>query len=222
MRLLVYGDSNSWGTPPDGSGLRMARPWPVVMAEALGVELVTDALPGRTTVYDDPGMARAEPEGRAWNGLAHLEASMMAASPVDLVLIMLGTNDFKARFAPEPAKIAANIMTLAGRAATVPAGPGGWEDQVPPAVVLICPVPLGERADDPGWVRHAEWLGGRAASGALFAALAPLASAQGVPLFAAGDVVEPSAQDPVHLEPPVHERLGRAVAEWLGAEGLVS
>lgn len=215
MRVFVYGDSNSWGTPPDGTGLRMARPWPVVMAEALGAELLQDPLPGRTTVHDDPVMARVAPEGAAWNGSAHLEAALMAASPVDVVLILLGTNDFKARFRPSAEKIAGNILALAGLAARVPAGPGGWNDEVPPKVGVLCPPPLGLLADDPAWERHEEWAGGREVSFWLHTKLGPMAAAQGVPVFEVADVAEASARDPIHLEAESHEALGRAVAAWV-------
>ena len=54
MRILVYGDSNSWGYLDDGSGQRYQNRWPVVMAGELAargmpVELVEECLPGRTT-----------------------------------------------------------------------------------------------------------------------------------------------------------------------------
>ena len=58
MRILVYGDSNSWGYLDDGSGQRYENRWPVVMAgelvaRGMPVELVEECLPGRTTSADD-------------------------------------------------------------------------------------------------------------------------------------------------------------------------
>ncbi|MEE3025708.1 MAG: arylesterase, partial [Pseudomonadota bacterium] len=76
MRILVYGDSNSWGYLDDGSGLRFADRWPVSMARRLtaagqDVELIEECLPGRTTNVDDPQ------EGAWCNGLTPLEAILL-------------------------------------------------------------------------------------------------------------------------------------------------
>ena len=215
MRVLVYGDSNSWGYPTDDSGVAYARPWPQVMAEALDVELIQAALPGRTTCHDDPGMEGAEPSGATWNGLRHLEATLFSASPVDWLLIMLGTNDMKARFQPTAGRIADGIMQLADLAGKIPAGPGGWDDEAPPAIGLIVPPPLPEFADDPGWDREAEWTGGRAASLALFSEVRDRAARSGLPVFDAGQVASGSQNDPIHFDATTHEALGRAVAAWL-------
>ena len=97
MRILVYGDSNSWGYLDDGSGQRFADRWPVSMAQALTaagqhVELVEECLPGRTTNVDDPQ------EGAWCNGLTPFEAILLSQQPLDRILIMLGTNDLKHRF----------------------------------------------------------------------------------------------------------------------------
>ena len=213
MRVLVYGDSNSWGYLADGLGHRLEARWPVVMAEVTGWTVIEDCLPGRTTVHDDPEMAEAEPAGAAWNGLAHLEAAMLSASPLDLVVIMLGTNDLKARFEPSVEKIANNIMALADRAGRVLAGPGSWHDETSPRVAVVSPAPLGALADDPDWDRGPEWAGARAISLKLFARLQNLAN--GVPVFDAGSIAQGSDRDPVHFEADQHGKLGRGIGAWL-------
>ncbi len=214
MRIFVYGDSNSWGYLADGSGQRYARRWPVVMAGALGADLVEDCLPGRTTAHDDDDMGGTDPSGGLWNGLSHLEASLLAASPLDLVLIMLGTNDMKTRFSPSAAKIADKIVALAALAAGVPAGPGGWDDQTPAKVGVICPPPLGPLADDRNWDRVDEWVGGREASLGLMSALSSRKGEAGFAVFDARHAAEGSTRDPIHFEADQHDRLGRAVAKW--------
>ncbi|MFV2038097.1 MAG: GDSL-type esterase/lipase family protein, partial [Paracoccaceae bacterium] len=158
---MVYGDSNSWGFPSDGSGLRYdeATRWPTVMAAALGAVLVEEALPGRTTVHDDP-----ELHGAVMNGLTHLPVALHSHGPLDLLLIKLGTNDFKARFAPDADRIAANIARLVVCARQIGGGPGPWDGGVAPRIAVVVPPPLPAQVDTPRFERRAEWRGGRAAS----------------------------------------------------------
>ena len=111
--ICIYGDSNSWGYLDDGQGRRYAQRWPVVMKEELNtssqrmIELTEECLPGRTTAYPDPQ------EGPEYNGLPYLKPALLSHAPVDLVLIMLGTNDGKARFDASAEQIADNLITLA-------------------------------------------------------------------------------------------------------------
>lgn len=208
MRLLVYGDSNSWGVGADGSGLRIADRWPVVMGRALGVEVIEDCLPGRTTAHDDPEMG-----GAAFNGMAHFQAVLLAHAPLDGVLIMLGTNDFKTRFSPDAEKIARNLSALADCARASAAGPGPWREGTPPWVGVILPPPLPAMVDDPEWERSPEWQGGRAASVGLAAAAGRVL--HDLPVFDAGEVVGGSPRDPIHFEPDDHPPFGRAIAAWV-------
>ena len=93
MNIFVYGDSNSWGYLDDGTGLRYERRWPEVMKQYLTeADFVSqDCLPGRTVANDDPE------NGSHLNGRENLLASILAHSPIDHVLLMLGTNSFKYR-----------------------------------------------------------------------------------------------------------------------------
>jgi len=211
MRLLVYGDSNSWGYGADGAGLRIAERWPVVMAREAGVDLIEDCLPGRTTVHDDPEMG-----GAAFNGLAHFQAVLLAHAPLVAVVIMLGTNDYKTRFAPDADKVAQNIRKLVDCARASAAGPGPWAEGATPWVGVVLPPPLPEMVNDPAWDRCGEWRGGRATSLALSeAARRHLGD---VPVFDAGTVVSGSLRDPIHFEPDVHRPLGVAISDWIAPQ----
>lgn len=208
MRLLVYGDSNSWGYGADGSGSRVAERWPVVMARELCVDLIEDCLPGRTTAHDDPEMG-----GAAFNGMAHFKTALLAQAPLDGVLIMLGTNDLKARFSPDADQITRNLGALAGLARASASGPGPWGDGAVPWVGVILPPPLPAMVDDPAWERSAEWRGGRAASLGLAAAATRVL--HDVPVLDAARLVSGSSRDPIHFEPDDHPLFGRAVAKWV-------
>ena len=131
--LLVFGDSNSHGTPPivtPGEYYRFdaAIRWPRVLARALGDDwcVVEEGLPGRTTQFDDPVM------GAHMNGQTGLRIALESHGPLDLLVIMLGTNDAKTRFNPTPERIVAGLAGLglgsiqsvarAGMARRIPAG----------------------------------------------------------------------------------------------------
>lgn len=95
---LCYGDSNTWGHPPDGR-VRMeydAR-WPGVMQKELGdaYHVYENALNGRTTVFQDP-----IEEGLC--GRDGFESTLMIYSPLDVIILALGVNDTKARFSQNP------------------------------------------------------------------------------------------------------------------------
>jgi len=219
MRIMVYGDSNSWGTPPDGSRVRMAWSvrWPGVMSALLGCTLREDSLPGRTTVFDDPEML-----GPAMNGLTHLPVALKTQNPMDLAIIMLGTNDLKARFAPTPEKIAGNIGRLIDTVRETGGGPGPWDSSDPPEIAVIAPGPLGARADDPNWERHEEWKGGRAVSLELASAIADMGKGRDVPVLDAGAHVMKSAIDPIHYDETSHGVLAHAVVDWLAKEFTIT
>lgn len=87
--ILAFGDSLTWGAIP-GSDQRhaFADRWPNVLEQELGasVRVIENGVNGRTTVRDDP----VSPDR---NGARHLPGLLDAHSPVDVVIMMLGTND---------------------------------------------------------------------------------------------------------------------------------
>ena len=216
MRLMVYGDSNSWGFLDDGLAHRYARRWPVVMADAMraagtAVELVEECLPGRATNLDDPFM------GPEMNGATPLAAVLKSHTPLDRVLIMLGTNDLKVRFDRSAEEIVGGLMEL-GRIAREDAI---WEEgsalgALPlPRLGFIAPPALGTRADDPDWDRASEWDGARAKSMAVPALLEAACRERGYDFFDAGTAVESSALDPIHWDEVNQVKMGEAVASWV-------
>lgn len=211
MRILVYGDSNSWGYLDDGSGIRHPERWPVVMARHLrqaGTEaaLVEECLPGRTTNVDDPQ------EGTWCNGLTPLKAILLSQQPIDHILLMLGTNDLKARFGRDAAAITTGVMSLLTIIRSTAAGPGGWHGEKAAPVTIICPPELGERADDPDWIRHREWLGGRATSQALPPVMKAACAAAGASFIDGNLHAVSSTRDPIHWGAETHATFGAGVA----------
>lgn len=96
--ILCYGDSNTWGCVPEKfTRYDFNDRWPGAMKNLLGEDyhIYENALNGRTTVFEDP-----IEEGR--NGRANFEVTLMQNAPIDLLIIMLGTNDVKNRFVKDP------------------------------------------------------------------------------------------------------------------------
>ena len=97
--ILCYGDSNTWGYTP-GTGERHAPDvrWTGVLRRLLGEgwEVLEEGMNGRTTVFDNPMS-----QGR--NGSAYLLTCLETHKPLDLVILMLGTNDLLQSRSPEQA-----------------------------------------------------------------------------------------------------------------------
>jgi lysophospholipase L1-like esterase len=174
--------------------------WPGVMQAALGSEwlVVEEGLPGRTTVHDDPL------EGAHKNGLAHLKTSLESHRPIDVLIIMLGTNDLKMRFSVPPVDIARGIRVLCETALASDAGPNSGA----PKLLVIAPVPIAEAGC------LAEMYGGGAEKSHRLAQLYQAeAERLGAGFLDAGKVARTSPVDGIHLGADQHRRIGEAVAE---------
>lgn len=205
--LMCFGDSNTYGAPPIvelGRALRFdtATRWPRVMAAQTGVDLVEEGLPGRTTMFDDPIM------GAHMNGQTGLKIALESHGPLDLLVIMLGTNDVKARFTALPAQVQGGMASLLDIAQhfMMQARHGGFE------ILVIAPPPVLEQ----GPIRN-EFFGGAARSAPLAGLYAELAAKRGVHFMDAGAHIAVSPIDGVHFDAPAHIALGRAVAEKVRA-----
>jgi lysophospholipase L1-like esterase len=197
--ILCFGDSNTWGYVP-GRGERFPREmrWPGVLGRELGdgVLVIEEGQNGRTTVWDDPV------EGHK-NGLAYLVPCLESHRPLDLVIIMLGTNDLKARFSVPPFDIGWSVRSLLDAVRRSGAG----RDGKPPGTLLVAPPPLGKLGE------FAElFAGGPEKSRSLAVHYHGAAIAFGADFLDAGGVAAVSDADGVHLDSAGHEALGRAVA----------
>ncbi|MBN3854166.1 MULTISPECIES: SGNH/GDSL hydrolase family protein [unclassified Paraburkholderia] len=203
--LLCFGDSNTHGTKPlnlPGVLERFgpADRWPGVLAATLGSgwQVIEEGLPARTTVHDDPI------EGRHKNGLAYLRACLESQLPVDVVVLMLGTNDLKTRFSVTPADIANSVDVLLETLVACRAGPSGST----PHVLLMSPVPI----DEIGFL-GAIFTGGAAKSRLLAPLYERVAVKYGSAFLDAGEFAKVSPTDGIHYEADQHHKLGRAVAQ---------
>lgn len=166
-----------------------------------GWQVFEEGQPGRTTVHDDPV------EGAHRNGLTVLPALLETHRPVDVVLLMLGTNDLKGRFSLNVTDIALSLEKLVQVIRASLAGPG----QTAPGVLLVAPPPIREI----GPLGEIFW-GGEARSQGLGARIAVSALRVGVPFVDAGALITVSDIDGIHYDAPVQAVLGRAFADAIG------
>lgn len=208
--VLCYGDSNTHGhatvPTPDGRFGPEVR-WPGVLRGKLGPAwmVIEEGLSGRTTVSDDPV------EGADKNGRTYLGPCLTSHKPLDLVIIMLGTNDLKIRFNKPASEIAMGVGALVQDIMDMRPGPG----ESVPEIMIVSPPPILE--DLKGWDSMLE--GGRAKSLRLADEYARMADAMEVHFFDAGSVVVSSEADGFHLDADAHGALGRALAEAVEAIG---
>jgi lysophospholipase L1-like esterase len=200
--VLCYGDSNTWGAAtlprPDNRYAPDER-WPGVLRASLGSDwlVIEEGLGGRTTVSDDPV------EGAERNGRTYLYPCLMSHKPLDAVVIMLGTNDLKARFNKTPWEIAAGVGALIDMVKKADAGPAGRA----PAVLVVCPPPFEKLST------HAEmFAGAEPKSQEMAKHYRALATTAGVSFLDAGAVAKSSTVDGFHLDPDAHLAIGKAVA----------
>jgi lysophospholipase L1-like esterase len=197
--VLCYGDSNTWGYDPVSQD-RFARDerWPGVLRQELGEEylVIEEGQGGRTTVWDDPI------EGYK-NGKEYLIPCLETHQPLDLVVIMLGTNDLKKRFSVSAFDIANSVGVLVDVVYKSAAGPNGSVAKV----LVLAPPPVARLTG------FAEMFEGAEAKSRKFSEhYRRIAQEKGCELLDTAQVIVSSDLDGIHFEKGEHQKLGRAVA----------
>ena len=202
--IVCFGDSNTHGTRPmrdlnDAGRFDAATRWPGRLATQLGPEatIIEEGHPGRTTINDDPI------EGVHKNGFVGLQIALETHRPIDLVIIMLGTNDLKARFSKTGLDIGISAEKLLQLVAASEAGPG----KQPPKCLLVAPPPILETG-----CLEEMFAGGAAKSQQFARVYAEAASRQRQAFFDAGRVIASSPMEGIHFEADAHQMLGDALA----------
>lgn len=212
-RVMVFGDSNCWGWSPVQSVVPVSRypseiRWTGVVGSTLGsgFQVVEECLSARTAATSDNSLGLA---GAGLNGLEYLPAAIASQMPLDLVVIVLGTNDVKPPFGKSALEISNDLIRLA---AEVQKNAGVATTYKPAKVLLVAPPPLGKIANVE-WVQKMFPEDSVKKSKDLGAVLGSMARAAGIPFFDASTVV-PSMDgiDGIHMTAESHTKFGRALA----------
>lgn len=204
QHILIYSDSLTWGViPGTRRRLNFGQRWPGVMETELrragqDVRIIENCLNGRRTAFEDPNRP-----GR--NGLAGIQEVVEMNSPLDLVVLMLGTNDFQADLSNSVSDSAAGIESLVRAIQSAQIEPGC---PVPRILVVAPPLigtPIGQMAGK--FRRASKHLTGLADE---YEAVARRLDCE---FFDAGSVVDASDIDGIHLDADSHATLGEAIAE---------
>ncbi|WP_417691969.1 SGNH/GDSL hydrolase family protein [Roseibium sp.] len=203
LSVVCFGDSLTWGfNPIDRSRYDHGVRWTRLMQEVLGPEfyVVEEGLNSRTTVFEDPVMGDK-------NGLAHLATVLESHKPIDILVIMLGTNNLKRRFNMSAVEIALSMERLIALALASGSGPRG----AAPKILLMSPPPAN---DFSGTAFEEQFLGDvtQEISRRLAPLYASMAETYSIGFFETGSVVKTSAVDAIHLDPDTQPILARAIA----------
>lgn len=204
--ILFFGDSNTWGYNPENGG-RYAydERWTSIADELLGEEYhcIAAGLNGRTTVFDDPWKC-------CRNGRDALDIELQTHKPLDLVVIMLGTNDLKFVDAHRSARGVETIVIMAKMANerfshSSPVFPDGAQ------VLLVSPILIHEKSENND---EADLMPDGHNESKRFAPLyKAVAERNGVHFLNAADFAYPCDIDCEHLTREGHAALGKAIAE---------
>ena len=195
-RVLIFGDSNTWGSNPDSPSRERYSAderYTGIVQNLLGegFEIIEEGLGGRTIATEDPRPGKV---GR--NGSEYLLPCLHSHEPLNLIVVMLGTNDLKHGYGISIDEIVQNMRTYIIEPALTFA-----------PVLLVAPPPM----DDQNPQTAEKWQGGTLRVKELEQAYEKLASSVGCDFFSAHALTKPGS-DGVHLSRESHEALGEALA----------
>ncbi|MGB3354879.1 MAG: SGNH/GDSL hydrolase family protein [Mycobacterium sp.] len=207
-RILCFGDSLTWGWVPVTDGMPTDRypreqRWTGVLEETLGggYQVIEEGLSARTTNIDDPTDPRL-------NGSTYLPSALASHLPLDLVVLMLGTNDTKAYFHRTPLDIALGMSVLVTQVLTSAGGVGTGYPA--PQVLVVSPPPLPPMPHP--WFQLI-FEGSQEKSARLAEVYGAMASFVKVPFFDAGSAISTDGVDGLHFTEQNNRDLGVALSE---------
>ena len=199
--ILFYGDSNTWGFDPE-TGLRYPyeERWTSICSRLLGEQYncIPAGMNGRTTDFDDPVKPLR-------NGCSEIDHELQSHKPLDMVVIMLGTNDLKHTDAKGSAAGLEKLikMVLSANERFNSSSPVFMAD---PKVLIMSPVHLNSSFGTSGYDDIKE-------SGLLAELYRNLADKYSLFFLDAALFAQPSETDGVHLSRQAHLMIGEAAAD---------
>jgi len=203
ITVLCYGDSNTRGSTPTADRYSSNIRWTGLLQERLGVGyyIIEEGLGGRTTALDDL------PDRPGKNGKTYLLPCLDSHNPIDIVIMMLGTNDLKERFNQTPKDISQNVEGLV----KIIKERGIDRNNKPPKIILLSPPIVDETVPS----TKENFKGAGEKSKQLASLYQEVAKNYGCEFIDISKIVQPSKGDGLHLEPEGHSKIARVLFELL-------
>ena len=215
--ILCFGDSNTWGyNGESGERFQYEDRWTSIAQKELGDGycIIPEGLNGRTSVWEDPF-------NDCRNGSKFLPYALLSHAPLDLVVIMLGTNDSKNFYRNSAFAIGKGIRKLVEMIQSSDAG----RDGKAPKILLISPAPVAAGIREKAFfdIREFSDLDGHDPvniSASLAAEYSFIAEADNCDFMDAAAYAKVCSVDGVHITPDSHKALAAAVAAKIKKMGL--
>ena len=201
-RILCFGDSNTYGYKPDGSGRFDENiRWTARVQQKLGenYQIIEEGLCGRTTIFEDELRANRR-------GVDMVGALVETHNPIDVFVVMLGTNDCKARYSATAGIIAKGLEQVIVQA----------QSKAPQSmkVLVVSPILLGQGVGEKGYDEEFNQRSEKE-SAELSEEYEQLARKKDFYYLNASQYADPSTIDREHLDEAGHEKLADAIYEKL-------
>ena len=223
IRVMCYGDSNTWGWMPVKSGSTTRYPadvrWTGQLQKELGshYQIIEEGLNGRTAGVDDYENS-LDPQISSslnLNGEPSLLPILKSQAPLDIVVVMRGTNDVKPHLHQDLGKVTASLDRLVLDITRSTVENQDWTKYKAPKVLVVAPVPVhpGQSQD-----MNTTFAGGYDLSAQLGAAYQKVAQKYGADYLDASTVIpQADGLDGIHLSPAGHQKLSQAIAAKIKA-----
>lgn len=197
--IMCFGDSNTHGFIAGvGGRYNENTRWTRLLQKHLGLEyyIIEEGLNGRTTVYDDEDMKNV-------NGSRYLEVSIATNSPLNLIIIMLGTNDTKERYNARESDITKGLEQLI----KILRNPEIYDNEI----LIISPIHISDKIIDSEYCESFGGLKGAEKSRALAKEYKNLADEYRCHFIDAADYAKADDKDAIHLDAKGHAALAEAL-----------
>lgn len=193
--IVCYGDSNTWGRVPKAERYPRTVRWTGVLQKLLGddYEVISEGVGGRTFVSLDPE--------NPWRcGITHLKSILRNNKPIDLMVIMLGTNDVKVKFNLEPEDIAKHLQQTIDLIRT---------EEIK-NILIVCPPDI---VTPESGIEDPRYIGGSEKIKKLPKLFSEVAEKNGCGFVDADKYITSSKIDGFHLDPDMHTKLAEVLKD---------
>lgn len=204
-RILCFGDSLTWGyNPQNHSRFDDDTRWTGVLQSLLGNDylVIEEGQNGRTIALDDVTTGEK-------NGSCYIIPCIESQSPLDMIIIMLGTNDLKAHFHMKPGDVAGEMELLLKRIISHNSFGGNKDCRI----ILMSPPHLGDNLDESWLAEYYDCGSAIEYSKELSKWYRRLAKVYNCQFLDTADFVQASKIDACHMNGENHIKLGTKVAE---------